>query len=164
MSCHTAIAVRETAYPTTTTTTTKGVDAGPASTVRIGDRQRRDVEEALGQAMAQGYLDVTEFQIRLDQVAAATSSTHLDRLVADLPVDQLRRNDPTRVAARATASRRGVIAHTAAYLLGAVLVVALWVAIAIPTGHWYPWPIWPTIGGAIGVLAHALPVRAAVRR
>lgn len=63
MSCHTVIAVRETAYPTATTT---GADASPASTVRIGDRQRRDVEEALGQAMAQGYLDVTEFQIRLD--------------------------------------------------------------------------------------------------
>lgn len=158
MSCHTAIAVRKTAYPTST-----GAAAGPASTVRIGDRQRQDVEEVLGQALAQGYLDVAEFQIRLDQVAAATTSVALSRLVADLPVEQLRRNDPARVAARATAARRGVIAHSAAYLLGAVLMAGLWLAIAIPTGHWYPWPIWPILGGAIGVLAHALAVRAVTR-
>lgn len=101
---------------------------------------------------------------QLDQVAAATSSTDLDRLVADLPVDKLRRNEPSRVAVRATASRRGVFAHAAAYLIGAVLTVALWLAIAISTENWYPWPIWPILGGAIGVLAHALVVRAAIRR
>jgi hypothetical protein len=27
-------------------------------------------------------------------------------------------------------------------------------------GAWYFWPIWPILGGMIGVMSHAIPVRA----
>lgn len=158
MSCHNAIAAQETNSPEWAKAAEEAT-----STARVGDRQRYDVQQTLGRALAEGYLDLDEFQVRLDQVAGATTSAVLSRLVADLPVEQLSRNDPTRVAASVAAARGEVIGHARAYLAGAVLMVVLWLAIAVPTGQWYPWPVWPVLGGAIGIICRAVRGRAATR-
>ena len=39
-------------------------------------------------------------------------------------------------------------------------VGTVWVAVALTTGSTaYFWPVWPILGGAVGLLGHALPVR-----
>ena len=31
----------------------------------------------------------------------------------------------------------------------AALLIVVWLAVGIPTGAWYPWPIWPILGTAV---------------
>ena len=133
-------------------------------TARAGDRDREATADLLGQALAQGYLDLDEFDARLRQVYDAHTTPDLRQLTADLPVAELRRNDPRRHAARRAAARRGVALHAAGYLTMVVIVLTVWLAVGIGTGAWYFWPIWPILGAGIGVVSHALPVRHALTR
>lgn len=131
--------------------------------LRAGDRDREKTAALLGQGMSQGYLQVEEYEQRLQDAFAAHTTAELRALVADLPVSALRRADPRRRAARATAARRSVQAHLAAYLAMVVIVLTVWLAVALSAGAWYFWPVWPILGGAVGVLGHVLPVRFATR-
>ncbi|KRE27756.1 hypothetical protein ASG82_15435 [Mycobacterium sp. Soil538] len=135
-------------------------------TARAGDRDREATADLLGQALAQGYLDLEEYDGRLRQVYDAHRTPDLRHLTADLPMAELRRNDPRRHAARRAAARRGVAIHAAGYLAMVVIVLTVWLAVGIGTGGWYFWPVWPILGAGIGVASHALPVRYAfpVRR
>jgi hypothetical protein len=137
---------------------------GPDLSVRVGDQERHDVQELLGQALALGYLSMAEFEARLDLAATATTGADLSVLVDDLPTSELRRRDPGRRTARVAAARRGLRIHTVAYLGAALLMSLIWLAASISTAAWYPWPIWPLLAGGIGVLSHAIPVHAATRR
>jgi len=83
----------------------------------------------------------------------------LKELVADLPLDRIRRADPRRRAARIAAARRGVRIHLGAYLAMTVVVLTVWAAVAATTGASYFWPIWPILGAAIGLISHALAVQ-----
>jgi hypothetical protein len=129
------------------------------SGVRVGDRDREYTATQLGQALAQGYLEMEEYENRVQASFAAHTSDDLRRLVADLPVDRLRRTDPRRRAARRAAVRRSVHIHLGAYLAMVVIVLTVWLTVALTAGAWYFWPIWPILGGAIGVVSHARPVR-----
>ena len=42
-------------------------------------------------------------------------------------------------------------------------VVGSWLAVALTVGAWYFWPIWPILGGGIGIVSRAAPVRPYVR-
>jgi hypothetical protein len=129
-------------------------------TVRVGDRDRETTADLLSQALAQGYFDLTEYETRVQAAFAAHSAEDLRRVVADLPVDHLRRTDPRRIAARKSAARASVRFHLAGYAAMVAIVLAVWLAIALTTGATgYFWPIWPILGGAIGLLGHVLPVR-----
>jgi hypothetical protein len=128
------------------------------STVRAGDRERAATAADLGQALTQGYLDLPEYEQRVGAAFAAYSTNELRRLVADLPVAQLRRNDPRRHAARKAAARTSVRLHLAAYVLMVVIVLTVWLAVALSGGAWYFWPVWPILGAGIGVLGHAIPI------
>lgn len=139
---------------------TPAVPTGPG---RIGDAERRDVDGILGQAMAQGYLSLDEWRSRSDRVLVAVTGDDLATVTADLPVAALRRADPVRQAARAAAVCRGMRAHTAGFVALAVLMIAIWLAVAIPTGAWYPWPVWPILGTGIGLVSHLVPARASLR-
>jgi uncharacterized protein DUF1707/2TM domain-containing protein len=132
-----------------------------APTVRAGDRERQATADVLGQALAQGYLDMTEYESRLQAVYDIYVTPDLRRLTSDLPVAELRRNDPRRQAARRAAARRGIHLHLAAYLAMVVIVLTVWLAVGLTAGSWYFWPVWPILGAGIGVLAHALPIRLA---
>jgi hypothetical protein len=132
-----------------------------APTARAGDRERQATADVLGQALAQGYLDMTEYESRLQTVYDAYVTPDLRRLTSDLPVAELRRNDSRRRAALRAAARRGVHLHLAGYLAMVVIVLTVWLAVGLTVGSWYFWPVWPILGAGIGVLAHALPIRLA---
>ena len=133
---------------------------GMTSTItRVGDRDRTNTADLLSQALAQGYIDLAEYETRVQAAYAAQTAEDLRAVVADLPVAHLRRTDPRRVAARKSAARTSVRLHLAAYATMVAIVLIVWLAVALTAGAWYFWPIWPILGGAIGVVGHALPVR-----
>ncbi|MFY9919879.1 MAG: DUF1707 domain-containing protein [Mycobacterium sp.] len=126
---------------------------------RAGDRERERTANQLGSALAQGYLEMGEYEIRLQAAFAAHTTAELRHLLADLPLAQLRRNDPRRREARRAAARRGFQLHLAGYLAMVVIVLTVWLAVGLTAGAWYFWPIWPILGAGIGVVGHALPIR-----
>ena len=136
--------------------------APAAASVRAGDRERERTAGQLGQALSQGYLTFDEYELRMATAFSAHTMAELHQLVADLPLAQLRRNDPQRRAARRRAARLGVRIHLGAYLTMVIIVLTAWLAVGLTAGAWYFWPIWPILGAGIGVVGHALPVRLAV--
>lgn len=128
-------------------------------TDRAGDRDREKTAARLGQALAQGYLDLDEYEQRVQAAFQTHTTGELKELLADLPLDRIRRADPRRRAARAAAARRGVRIHFDAYVAMTVIVLTVWAAVAATTGASYFWPIWPILGAAIGLISHALAVR-----
>jgi Domain of unknown function (DUF1707) len=133
----------------------------PTSTVRAGDRERATTADQLGLALTQGYLDMAEYEQRVAAAFAAPSSNELRQLLDDLPIAQLRRNDPRHRKARNAAARMSVRLHLAGYVLMVVTVLTVWLAVALSGGSWYFWPVWPILGAGIGVLGHAIPIRLA---
>jgi Domain of unknown function (DUF1707) len=129
------------------------------TTVRVGDRDRETTADLLSQALAQGYFDLAEYETRVQAAFAADTADELRRVLADLPVEHLRRTDPRRIAARKSAARASVRFHLAGYAAMVAIVLAVWLTVALTTGAGYFWPIWPILGGAIGLLGHVLPVR-----
>lgn len=128
-------------------------------TVRAGDRERERTANQLGQALAQGYFTLDEYETRLQATFAAHTTAELRELVADLPLDRIRRHDPARLAARRKAARRGVQIHLAGYFAMVLIVLTVWLVVGLTAGAWYFWPIWPILGAGIGVIAHAVPMR-----
>ena len=133
------------------------------SDIRAGDRERERTATDLGQALAQGFLPMGEYEDRLGRAFAAHGAGELDELVADLPVARLRQNDPRRRAAQIRAARLSVRIHVAAYLAGALLMLGIWLAVGLGGGGWYFWPVWPIMGWGIGVVSHVIPIMAHVR-
>jgi hypothetical protein len=135
----------------------------PTTGLRAGDRDRENTADVLGQALAHGYLDMPEYERRVQAAFSTGTSTELRELLADLPLADLRRSDPRIRAARRRAARLSVRLHVAAYLAMVVIVLTVWLAVALSAGAWYFWPIWPILGAGIGVLGHAVPIRLAMR-
>jgi hypothetical protein len=133
------------------------------TTDRAGDRDRQKTATRLGRALAQGYLEMHEYDQRVQKAFQTQTTGELRELLADLPLDRIRRADPRHRAARAAAARKGVRIHLAAYVAMTVIVLAVWAAVAATTGASYFWPIWPILGAAIGLVSHALAVRPAVK-
>ncbi|OBB58725.1 hypothetical protein A5757_15455 [Mycobacterium sp. 852013-51886_SCH5428379] len=130
-----------------------------ALTVRVGDDDRQSTASLLGLALAQGYLEMAEYDQRLTAAYTAQTAAELRALTADLPVSALRRNDPRRHAARRRAARRSLQLHLTGYLVMVVIVLTVWLAVGLTSGAWYFWPIWPILGAGIGLVSHALPAR-----
>ena len=130
---------------------------------RAGDRDRQKTAARLAQALAQGYLQMDEYDQRVQAVFQTHTTGELKELLADLPLDRIRRADPRRRAARIAAARKGVRIHLAAFLAMTAVVLTVWAAVAATTGASYFWPIWPILGAAIGLISHALAIRPAVK-
>lgn len=141
----------------------RDVASRPTGRTRIGDEDRRSADGVLAQAMSQGYLTLDEWQARSSQVLASATADELAAVTADLPVSRLHRDDPVRRTQRVAAARRDIRTRTVGWLGLAALMILIWLAVAIPTGAWYPWPIWPILGTGIGLVSHVLPARAALR-
>ena len=124
----------------------------------VGDREREHTADSLGLALTQGYLTMRDYEGRLHETFAAQTTAQLDQLLADLPVAQLRRNDPRRRAAQHNAAKLSVRIHFAAYLAGTLLMLGIWAAVGFGGGGWYFWPVWPIMGWGIGVASHAIPI------
>lgn len=131
-----------------------------ASVVRAGDPDRERTAHLLGLALAQGYLDMTEYESRLQTAFAAATRADLHALTADLPLAHLRRNDPRRREALRRAARRSVQFHLAGYVAGSLLMLGIWLVVGLTAGSWYFWPVWPILGWGIGVICHAAPALA----
>lgn len=121
-----------------------------------GTRDRERTADLLGQALAQGYLQIDEYDRRLQTVFQTHTDRELHNLLADLPLERIRRHDPRRRAARIAAARRALRAHLAAYLAMVVIVLTVWAAVALTTDATYFWPIWPILGAGIGLFSHAV--------
>jgi hypothetical protein len=137
--------------------------AHPSTVIRAGDRDREKTANLLGQALSQGYLDMAEYERRVQSTFATHTTAELSQLVADLPLAYLRRIDPHRRAARQRAARMSVRLHLAGYLTMVVIVLTVWLAVALSAGAWYFWPIWPILGAGIGLLGHVIPIKLAMR-
>ncbi|QNJ94310.1 DUF1707 domain-containing protein [Mycolicibacterium fluoranthenivorans] len=124
----------------------------------VGDRERERTAGDLGLALTQGYLQLTEYEERLNRAFAAHTTDELCALTADLPTSRLRRHDPRRRAAQRRAARLGVQIHLGAYLAGSVLMLATWLIVGLTADQWYFWPVWPILGWGIGVASHIVPV------
>jgi hypothetical protein len=123
-----------------------------------GTRDREKTADILGQALAQGYLQLDEYEQRLEAVFQTHTAQELHQLLAGLPLDRIRRHDPRRRAARIAAARRGLRAHLWAYLAMATIVLTVWAAVAATTDATYFWPIWPILGAGIGLVSHAVSI------
>ncbi|MCX6463249.1 MAG: DUF1707 domain-containing protein [Pseudonocardiales bacterium] len=134
------------------------------SVVRVGTTERERAGARLGQAFALGYLDLAEYEQRLDRSTRAVTGADLQALFADLPVGEIERRDPARRERARALARRGAAAHVGAYVLGMALMVGIWLVVGLTAGAWYPWPVWPALGWGIGVASHVLPVLVAGRR
>jgi hypothetical protein len=122
---------------------------------RAGDIDRQRTATNLGQALAQGYLELDEYDRRLQAAFQTRTAGELRQLVADLPLHRIRRADPRRRAAAARTARASVRIHLAAFVVMTTVVLTIWAA----TGVTYFWPIWPILGTAVGFVSHALAVR-----
>lgn len=127
-------------------------------TTRAGDHEREKTANDLGQALAQGYLTMPEYEDRLHIAFQAQTTGELRALLADLPVARLRRNDPRRREAQLRAARLSVRIHAGVYLAVSVLMIGIWLAVGLGGGGWYFWPVWPIMGWGIGVASHAIPI------
>jgi hypothetical protein len=126
---------------------------------RAGDYDRQKTARRLGQALAQGYLEMDEYEQRVQAVFQTHTTGELRELLADLPLDRIRRADPRRRAARMAAARLGVRIHFGAFIAMTIVVLTVWAAVAATTGASYFWPIWPILGAVIGLVSHTLAVR-----
>jgi hypothetical protein len=135
---------------------TTGVDESTPATLRIGDLERSRTSALLGRAFTSGHLDALEYEQRLEVLSATRTHRDLAELTGDLPLQTLLRSDPERLAQRRRAARVSLAIHTGAATLAVVLCWLIWLALALTVQAWYPWPVWPLLGAALGVASHAL--------
>src|SRR3954452_3509928 len=95
--------------------------AATSTVIRAGDRDREETANLLGQALAKGYIDMSEYERRVQAAFATHTTAGLRELMADLPLAYLRRTDPRRRAARQRAPKMSVRLHLAAYLTMVVI-------------------------------------------
>ena len=124
-----------------------------SSEVRVGDRDRESTANILGQALAEGYLDLPAYESRVQAAFTADTNGELRELVIDLPLARLRRRSTTRRPTR----RRSARPHLAAYLMMVAVALAVWLTAGLSAGAWYFWPIWPILGVGFGIFRRAIP-------
>jgi len=132
--------------------------ASPDPAQRVGDRERERAAGRLGLAFTQGYLSMEEYEDRLAQAFSAEAAGDLESLTSDLPLAEISRRDPRRLAANRRAAKRGLQFHLIGYVTLCLLMIGIWLAVGIVSGSWYFWPIWPIMGVGVGVVAHSLSI------
>ncbi|WP_327144775.1 DUF1707 SHOCT-like domain-containing protein [Nocardia sp. NBC_01327] len=105
---------------------------------RASDAERAQVADALGRHMAEGRLDVTEYNERLGRVYGTATIEDLRPLLSDLPPLTIKPAAPH--TARIPIWQR---IEGSAWLGVSVLCLFIWAAISFGTGEFtYPWPLW----------------------
>ncbi|MBG6089715.1 DUF1707 SHOCT-like domain-containing protein [Actinomadura viridis] len=119
----------------------------PATTpLRASDSDRDATIERLGDALAEGALDTTEYDIRLQQATTATTLAQLHPLTADLPASQatLAKEDAARKAAQHHADKRAWLNEWSYWTGGAAIMTAIWAVNSLREGEWsFYWPLAP---------------------
>ncbi|GAB2637372.1 DUF1707 SHOCT-like domain-containing protein [Nocardia goodfellowii] len=120
---------------------------------RASDAERDDVVRLLGRHLADGRLDLAEYDKRVAQVYATTTREDLGAVLTDLP--KLSKETPGGFT-KAAAARRFPIwqrIEASSWLGVSILVLVIWAAISIGVGELtYFWPVW-VIGPWGAVLA-----------
>ncbi|TKV60192.1 DUF1707 domain-containing protein [Nakamurella flava] len=136
----------------------------------VGDADRARTQDRLTRAVGLGELTLAEFDDRVQAAFRARTADDLHFLLADLPsagvgspglsawspptaplVAGSLQIDPRphRPAGPPGRAVRPVTDAWVRWAALATLLIAIWVAVGIPTGAWYPWPIWPILGTAV---------------
>lgn len=124
------------------------------NSTRASNAERESVVEQLGRHMAEGRIDLTEYDRRVAHVYAALTRDDVNTVLADLPasVPVVRSDSPAGPHQR----RRLPIwqrIEVAAWLGVGLLNIIIWAAVSIGIGTMvYPWPVW-VIGPWGAVLA-----------
>ena len=134
---------------------TRTPPADPAL-VPITDEQRTELADLVIAAAGDGVVALPEVDRVLAGVYRAETAGELDAVREQLPAGWL---DGHRRGQQALATQRVAQAalrwHVAAYAAGMALMVAIWLAVGLAAGAWYPWPVWPALGWGLGVRSHA---------
>ena len=117
---------------------------------RISDAERNAVLDRLRAGMAEGRIDLYEFESRLDTVMRAKVAADLVPAVADLP--------PPPAEVKAQLKRRRKMARTSfyAHLIPYLSVNGFLVMIWGLSGGGHFWPAYPAGGWGIGLACHGL--------
>lgn len=107
--------------------------------LRVSQAERDEVVAVLAGHFADGRLTVEEYEERVEAALAARTGRDLEPLLADLPAA-----DPPSRAARAR-SRRAPEARRPPVIPARLLAVAAVVVLAIATGPWALWLLWPAL-------------------
>jgi hypothetical protein len=143
--------------------------------LRAADSDREYVAERLRGALAEGRLDLAEFDERLGQAYAAKTYGDLKALLTDLPATApAERSAVTPFTTAATpvpvdysgATAKWLANHWSGWITTSLILTAIWAI----SGAGYFWPVWPVgIWGAIllaqtvGGLANGAPRRSIER-
>lgn len=115
------------------------------STLRASDAEREHVVSALGEHLADGRLDFSEFEDRVASAYAARTRGELEKLTADLP-------PPAAQAPRTVGRPRGTFSTAltadrvrpfANWLVTGIICLVIWAATSLAEGRpLYFWPGW----------------------
>ena len=108
--------------------------------LRASEDEREHTAALLREHCQLGRLSIDELAERLGVAFAARTRGELNALLGDLPAQGPH--------ATAGALRR----HVRTFLLVNALLVSIWLL----TGAGYFWPMWPSLGWGVGLVAHAL--------
>ncbi|GAA3748000.1 hypothetical protein GCM10022205_38700 [Spinactinospora alkalitolerans] len=114
--------------------------------IRAADADRDAVAERLATALAEGRLDLEEYDLRLSSAMRAATLGQLEPLTADLPLRQEARSPepPASDAGSGDASPwREWFDEWRSWLGGAVIMVAIWGGTSLLNGE--PQAFWPVL-------------------
>ncbi|NEW39192.1 DUF1707 domain-containing protein [Nocardia cyriacigeorgica] len=119
---------------------------------RASDAERAQIVELLSRHLADGRLDLAEYDQRVAQVYATTTRDDLGLVLSDLPKPAEVRPEKT-VRSRAARIPIWQRIEAASWVSVSVLVLIIWGTISLAAGEFtYPWPVW-VIGPWGAVLA-----------
>jgi uncharacterized protein DUF1707 len=121
----------------------------PQSDLRVSDAERSEVADRLGRHYADGRLDQTEFNERVDQAMSAKTQSDLSGLFDDLPVTE----DEVRVASGAGLPDRPRREHRHNPVVLLLLIIAITAIAGQAIIRPYISLLWVGVIGAIVVLA-----------
>jgi hypothetical protein len=127
--------------------------------MRVSDVERQAAAERLRAAMAEGRLDLLEYDNRIAAAYQAVTYADLDKLFVDLPTHDAApvvatHAQPARVAGPVPAVRTGFAGLPLALKIlwtiwaGAVLInLTVWLLVSLGNGPEYFWPMWMAVPG-----------------
>jgi hypothetical protein len=142
----------------------------PRGQMRAADTDREHVAEQLRTAHADGRLDLTEYDERIQQAWAARTYGELEALTADLPqphppgVQETRSDDVWQHSRRCGRLHSGH-ASVSAWAGASLINLLIWAIVCLSTMSWiYPWWIWVAGPWGAMLLARRIGERASVAR
>jgi hypothetical protein len=106
--------------------------------LRVSQAERDEVVAALAGHYADGRLTVDEYEERVEAALGARTGRDLEPLLADLPA-----TDPPRAPTRNRRRERGSV--RAPLIPARLVAVAAVIVLAIATGPWALWLLWPAL-------------------